>query len=95
MFIYIFMNDTIPKETRNKVNQRSGGHCEICGERQILTLHHLHYDTVGVEEQDDLQALCWTCHKAAHRDLNGDYWKDPKEMESHWRYFCEEMEKDF
>jgi hypothetical protein len=28
--------------------------------------HHLHYDTLGLEENSDLEALCWRHHRARH-----------------------------
>jgi hypothetical protein len=70
-----------------------------------LTLHHLRYyrpvhpgrpdwgdeSVFGREATDDLAALCWPCHKARHRDPNGEYWRDPEDMAEHWALFYEQI----
>lgn len=78
---------------RHAVHTRCDGNCEDCGERRRLTMHHLHYDTVGQESEDDIAGLCWDCHQARHRDLNGDFWRDPQEQEAYWFTFCEELQR--
>ena len=42
--------------------------------RPATQIHHLHYDTLGNENLDDLQALCPSCHmkKSNVRDFYGD-----------------------
>lgn len=36
--------------------------CEICG--SVATqCHHINYVNLYNEDNDDLQALCWQCHK--------------------------------
>jgi hypothetical protein len=85
----------IPLAVRRAVLARAGHVCEDCGEDDPLTLHHLHYETAesrirqkywipifGQETPDDLDALCWTCHQARHRDNEGRYWRDPDEVEA-------------
>jgi hypothetical protein len=72
------------------------------------TLHHLRYFTEiemisgdlvggdpidGRETADDLAALCWDCHQDRHRDPNGEYWRDPQDMEEHWAGYYQELEK--
>jgi len=39
--------------------------CEHCG-APAQELHHLHYDSYGFEELDDVRALCGDCHRAQH-----------------------------
>ena len=52
------------------------GRCECEGGcfRQATQIHHLHYDTLGNESFDDLQALCPKCHmkKSNVRNFYGD-----------------------
>ena len=36
--------------------------CEGGCHRQATQIHHLHYDTLGNERLEDLQALCAKCH---------------------------------
>lgn len=78
---------------RQAVIQRCKGRCECCGEQLPLTMHHLHYETVGQETPEDLEGLCWTCHKAKHIDPAGAYWRDPQEMYHYWYTYCEELER--
>jgi hypothetical protein len=41
--------------------------CENCErETHDLEAHHLHYNTLGFEEIEDLRALCWRCHEQTH-----------------------------
>ena len=41
--------------------------CERCGDQPAeLEAHHRHYDTLGFEEIDDLEALCGECHRLEH-----------------------------
>lgn len=63
---------SIPKSTRLRVLQRSGGHCEDCGWKRPLELHRVHYATAGNERPGDFQALCRDCHRAKHVDCNCD-----------------------
>ena len=87
------MAPPIPRKTRLQVFRRCQGLCEGCGEFVQLTLHHLHYDTVGRERPEDLEALCWPCHKQRHRDINWDYWRDPQEMFWHWESYWNELHR--
>jgi hypothetical protein len=41
--------------------------CETDGcDAWAKDLHHVHYDTYGFEELDDVRALCRSCHRARH-----------------------------
>ena len=48
--------------------------CEGGCYRKATQIHHLHYDTLGEESMDDLQALCPKCHmqKSGVRGFYGD-----------------------
>lgn len=80
---------TIPVATRKSVLTRAWGRCESCGRRAALDLHHLHYRSVGEEKPEDLRALCRECHDAAHRDPNGEFWRDPEEKAAYWDSYHE------
>ena len=46
------------------------GHCELCGAREYLCLHHIIRTRDRPDllyEQDNLQVLCSPCHARAHR----------------------------
>jgi 5-methylcytosine-specific restriction endonuclease McrA len=94
---------TVPAAVRAAVNRRADGRCEDCGERVPLELHHLRYlkvvvpgdgpwDIDGYEEPDDLAALCRDCHHRRHVDPNGEFWRDPEEMEVAWAGFSEAVD---
>ena len=79
--------------------------CEDCWRCDVpLELHHLRYwiigddgfeeDIDGKETEADLDVLCRDCHHARHLDLNGEFWRDPEEMETHWWTFYNEMSKE-
>ena len=47
--------------------------CARCGAKIRLVVHHRHYDTLGCERKEDLEVVCWKCHRrlhAAQRNLN-------------------------
>lgn len=54
------------EEIRRRVGCRNGGRCEACGERPIQDVHHLNYDHLGDERDEDLRGLCRPCHELAH-----------------------------
>ena len=45
------------------------GRCEHCRRRwgRQLTIHHLTYKRLGHERREDVQVLCWPCHRLRHR----------------------------
>lgn len=40
--------------------------CAVCGSKASLELHHLSYERLGRERDDDLAPLCHRCHAAVH-----------------------------
>ena len=91
-----FNRNPIPNKTRSSVLIRANFRCEDCEEQKKLDMHHLHYEVMqtgnmlcifGKETPSDLVALCRDCHRARHRDINGDYWRDPNEMAAYWATF--------
>lgn len=51
---------------RRDVVARAEGLCELCKERRLTQVHHLHYDTLGHETLNDVQGLCGRCHRYCH-----------------------------
>lgn len=45
--------------------------CYMCGAPQDVELHHMTYERLGHEYDDDLEPLCSNCHGALHR-LKGE-----------------------
>jgi 5-methylcytosine-specific restriction endonuclease McrA len=54
---------------RLSIFKKRGRRCESCGVTQHLTLHHLRYERLGAERDDDLVVLCWPCHQKRHQLL--------------------------
>ena len=53
-------------EKRREAIQQAGGRCARCGRTDLpLEVHHLHYETLGDEGPEDLEALCKDCHPRA------------------------------
>jgi hypothetical protein len=44
----------------------AGYTCQRCGRARASQAHHVTYDRLGAERDEDLQALCKRCHDAAH-----------------------------
>lgn len=51
---------------RQRVIDRDGGECVICGSRNNLRVHHISYEKGMDEEGDNLVTLCEDCHKKVH-----------------------------
>ena len=60
---------------RDLAYKRSGFKCEHCGLEPpkegsylpiIFDVHHLTYERLGYEDQEDLQVLCRNCHRKVH-----------------------------
>jgi len=59
---------------RRRIMARDGFSCRICGKEEKLAVHHLTYDRLGREKDEDLITLCGGddgCHRAIHYDDNG------------------------
>lgn len=54
------------KRTRKQKLEQVGYFCEKCGLEEGLCVHHLHYNSLGMEEMSDLQVLCRECHRKTH-----------------------------
>ena len=95
----------IPYHVRMSVYARAAGRCEHCHIPGLrLELHHITYDLMDITHDPDdageiifghetanvLVALCRDCHFAMHCDPNGDFWADPKEMETAWATYWQE-----
>lgn len=56
---------------RQAVLKRARNRCQECRKkRRPLEVHHRTYERIGAEWDEDLEALCWECHRGKHgRDL--------------------------
>lgn len=56
------------KEMREKVLEKAGYVCEICGSAINMHVHHKVYPEVwGEEKMEDLMAVCKRCHAKIHK----------------------------
>jgi len=62
----LYMQSDWWKARRKRAISLSGYKCHKCGAREYLRVHHLTYDNVGAEKDEDLQVLCKDCHDAIH-----------------------------
>jgi hypothetical protein len=63
-----YLNSDYWRAVRSKVMVRDKSACTICGSRDRVSVHHLHYDSVRNELQDldSVTTLCSSCHAAEH-----------------------------
>lgn len=54
---------------KNLFYKKFGRFCVVCKSVRHITLHHLKYNSkeFGHESDEDLVALCWTCHENFHK----------------------------
>lgn len=57
---------------RANILARDGGICRICIEAEARQVHHLTYDRVGEELDEDLVSVCFNCHKSLHTAEKND-----------------------
>ena len=68
-----YINSSKWRAVRLRIYEKRGKCCEICNASHgIFHVHHLHYGTLGMEADEDLQVLCKKCHWKEHE-------KRPKE----------------
>jgi 5-methylcytosine-specific restriction endonuclease McrA len=67
------------KSLKREVIEQRGNRCERCEKESApLALHHLHYDSFGNEQPEDVALLCAECHKEAHPRATTT-WPKPKD----------------
>ncbi len=74
------------RTTRRIFLASHGLRCDDCGKtkRRHLTVHHLHYDTLGCETADDLAGLCKKCHNARHDRQQTPGWSPAEPCRIRW-----------
>lgn len=58
------------KKKRKEAIKRAGNKCEKCGKFKWecrLDVHHLTYDNFRNERPEDLEVVCYSCHKIADK----------------------------
>jgi hypothetical protein len=54
------------EERKNSFYKTVGRLCAVCGSTNQMSVHHLKYGKFGKERDEDLVALCWSCHEEFH-----------------------------
>ena len=54
------------RKRRKRALDRVGYRCERCSSKRVLHVHHLTYERLGAEWDQDLEVLCETCHQGEH-----------------------------
>ena len=54
------------REVRQKVIERDGYVCSVCGSKEDLCVHHLTYRHIYDETMEDLVTVCTNCHRDIH-----------------------------
>jgi len=67
---YTYIRSNKWKQIAYDLKARVGWRCERCNKKSRpdnhLTVHHLHYETLGNERPQDVMVLCWSCHQFMH-----------------------------
>lgn len=61
-----YLRSTQWKQKRSRILAERGGKCEVCGESEKLSLHHLTYVRLYDELDSDLAVTCESCHAGFH-----------------------------
>ena len=58
------------KDKAKDIIKRSGYKCMVCGSAMNLCVHHITYENLCYEKDEDLMCLCKVCHERLHeKDL--------------------------
>lgn len=60
------------KAKRSQFLNDSKHRCVFCGDKKLLHVHHLHYQSVGDEKPGDVVVCCRRCHFIDHLPRNDD-----------------------
>lgn len=48
--------------TKERILLKRGKRCQVCGSQEEIHIHHLTYERLGCEKDEDLMVLCEPCH---------------------------------
>lgn len=76
-----YLNSEEWKEKRKEFIELANKECEECGSTKNLQVHHLNYDNIYHESEEDVEVLCDDCHEDKElekgTDLDNDYYYYP------------------
>lgn len=69
---YSYIQTEAWRDQRMKILRRDNFQCVCCGTAKNLHVHHITYENLGAEEEDDLVTLCADCHARVHNMPDAD-----------------------
>lgn len=85
-----YLNSPRWKAIRKRLYREYEYKCAMCGSPKNLNVHHITYDNLGEEKDEDLTVLCQKCHSELH-DGNYTFFDD---LCAAWSRLYEEMENE-
>ena len=61
-----YLNTKHWQKVRKRALKRAAYHCQVCGQRTVLSVHHNNYDRIKRERMSDVVVLCKDCHALYH-----------------------------
>jgi 5-methylcytosine-specific restriction endonuclease McrA len=61
-----YLNSIDWKAKKTRVMQQRGGRCEKCNSSYRIEVHHKTYERIFNERLEDLEVLCFQCHRKEH-----------------------------
>ena len=61
-----YINSKAWEIRRRLAIQLAGARCEVCKRENELHVHHLSYENLGAERDEDLLVVCVRCHNDLH-----------------------------
>jgi len=67
------------KEKRKEFLELANYECQECGSTENLQIHHLNYENIGEETEDDVEVLCKECHENKELEKGTDLYGSDEE----------------
>lgn len=61
-----YLKSDLWKKNKTYALKRAGYKCQLCGSAMNLHVHHITYENLGMEEDEDLLVVCKKCHEKLH-----------------------------
>lgn len=73
-----YLMSTEWRRLRSRIIRSRGGICEQCGSSELLHVHHITYENIFREKDEDLEVLCVSCHRSRHDGWDASHRIKPK-----------------
>ncbi len=67
LYYHFYLKSNKWRTFRNSVLKNRGYNCEQCSSKKDLHIHHITYENLGHEDENDVIILCGKCHAEAHQ----------------------------